>query len=677
MKRYRVWQANREVFLWPENWLYPELRDNQSPIFQQMMSSLLQGDITDDAAASAYLDYLSGLEEVAKLEPCGMYYQPGAADTDETCYVVARTAGANRKYYFRELTSGSWTPWSQVMIDCEDMPVTPVVWNGRLFLFWLKVVKQAQPAQAQVTSTSGDGTLADMPVSDLASFTAAAASNASQKSVTVQAVLCWAEFYNGKWQPTKTSDVNHPTTLGQFDTAGPGAFENYRTLIQIAPAELMSPQLMSMLYNTQFTLPDGALILDISVPGQSPDGGFVLYNTHSLPVRFEDIEVIGFRRGTFGGHPIEWPIFLPMSVAARPAGPGPVLPPGAAVYRGIRQRHVRDQLPARPGPPGDVCEQHPAVHLAAPVRPAAALAARRVGRPVPLRGPAAPVLRDHHGAPGPDPVVHRLRGPVGQSRRARLRAGDLPGRAGPAGHRGHAAGSPGRHRRGRRPGGRPALHLGGHEHQGRPGPAAGDHLPGPADLAHREPAVRPRRDQRTRRLTAMREVDGLGAFHNAGDIGLVYQLGTSQDGDGAILRLPYQEKFSYTFGNFFHPFVGDLIKQLNQTSVAGMLDPVFLESLHYAYTSADYTRAGRRDRVGRAGGPGHRRLDRRPVRELQLGAAVPHPGHDRGPPERQSALRRSAEMVPSRLRPDQHRHDRAAPGALLEVLRVPHRPGHR
>ena len=102
MKRYRVWQANREVFLWPENWLYPELRDNQSPIFQQMMSSLLQGDITDDAAASAYLDYLTSLEEVAKLEPCGMYYQPGAADTDETCYVVARTAGATAS-----TTSGS------------------------------------------------------------------------------------------------------------------------------------------------------------------------------------------------------------------------------------------------------------------------------------------------------------------------------------------------------------------------------------------------------------------------------------------------------------------------------------------------------------------------------------------------------------------------------------------
>ena len=104
MKRYRLWQANREVFLWPENWLFPELRDDQSPLFQQVMGSLLQGDITDDAAAGAYLDYLSGLEEVAKLEPCGLYYQPGDASVTETSYVVARTKGAHRKHFFREFT---------------------------------------------------------------------------------------------------------------------------------------------------------------------------------------------------------------------------------------------------------------------------------------------------------------------------------------------------------------------------------------------------------------------------------------------------------------------------------------------------------------------------------------------------------------------------------------------
>src|ERR1019366_259730 len=148
MKRYRVWQANREVFLWPENWLYPELRDDQSPLFQQMMASLLQSDITDDAAASAYLDYLSSLELVAKLEPCGLYYVPATGDSDEASYVVARTAGAHRKHYFRQLQYGNWTPWTEIKIDCEDMPVTPIVWNGRLMLFWLKVTKSVTPQSA-------------------------------------------------------------------------------------------------------------------------------------------------------------------------------------------------------------------------------------------------------------------------------------------------------------------------------------------------------------------------------------------------------------------------------------------------------------------------------------------------------------------------------------------------
>src|SRR5439155_27109002 len=38
MKRYRVWEANRKVFLWPENWLEPELRDDQSPFFKETLS---------------------------------------------------------------------------------------------------------------------------------------------------------------------------------------------------------------------------------------------------------------------------------------------------------------------------------------------------------------------------------------------------------------------------------------------------------------------------------------------------------------------------------------------------------------------------------------------------------------------------------------------------------------
>lgn len=291
MKRYRVWQANREVFLWPENWLYPELRDDQSPFFQQMMSNLLQSDITDDAAANAYLDYLTNLESVAKLEPCGFYYQPAADGVDETCYVVARTAGARRTYYFRELSGGSWSPWSEVKIECEDMPITPIVWNGRLFLFWLKITKTSQPADLSGSGNSNvqNNTVAALKMNDLQDFAQSGVEAQSQQT-QMHAVLCWSEFYNGKWQPTKTSDANRPATLGTFPTGGSFDFDRDRNLIRIVPAQYTGANPLIKMITSNVSLPQDALILVILSPNGLPTG-FVLYNTHSLPVLLEEILV--------------------------------------------------------------------------------------------------------------------------------------------------------------------------------------------------------------------------------------------------------------------------------------------------------------------------------------------------------------------------------------------------
>jgi peptidoglycan hydrolase-like protein with peptidoglycan-binding domain len=294
MKRYRVWQANREVFLWPENWLYPELRDDQSPIYQAAASALLQGDITDDAATSAYLDYLSSLEEIAKLEPCGIYYIPatnpdaGGSQSDEIAYVVARTAGAHRKYFFRQLTGGSWSPWEEVKIDCEDMPLTPIVWsvpdgsggfNPRLFLFWLKILKQQQAGQVSGTMPSGQA-ISAWKDADVNNYTSSAATSAGQIDVTM--VLCWSEFYNGKWQPTKTSDINDPLPFTSV-TMGDNSFEQNRSRLRI----LVQP------INSEFIGVPDSLILAVVPPnnGSGPDlpfgWGFILHNTHSLPVLYD------------------------------------------------------------------------------------------------------------------------------------------------------------------------------------------------------------------------------------------------------------------------------------------------------------------------------------------------------------------------------------------------------
>jgi hypothetical protein len=300
MKRYRVWQANREVFLWPENWLYPELRDDQSPMFKQTLSALLQSDITDDAAAAAYLDYLSALELIAKLEPCGIYYVPatdgssGDGASDEIAYVIARTAGAHRKHYFRQLQGGAWTPWEEVKIDCENMPLTPIVWNNRLLLFWLRITRRqsATPAVGQPSSgSSGSGPISGWQMGDVNNYTSTAAHSAAG-NVTVQAVLCWSEFYNGKWQDMKTSDVDDPAILEISATAFDRGLELDRNRIRI----VVQPYIEYV--------PSDALVLAILPPsdGSSPilpfGPGFVMHNTHSVPTN--SAHVVTDLGGIFG-----------------------------------------------------------------------------------------------------------------------------------------------------------------------------------------------------------------------------------------------------------------------------------------------------------------------------------------------------------------------------------------
>jgi len=262
MKRYRVWEANRKVYLYPENWLDPELRDDKSPFFKEFESELLQGDISEERAATALLNYLSKLEEVAKLEPCGIYYVPAADpahDTGGISHVVARTAGAHRKYYYRRYEYGYWTPWEQIKLDIEDNPVIPIIWNDRLLLFWLRVLKKG-PDSAQKLGGGPGKHLNELTTDDLP----------GDPAMTAQAVLCWSEYYNGKWQSTKTSDINHPIDLG---TQAPSAFDR------------------SALQFVAFEEDPGALRLCINSNGVFGPS-FVLYNTHSLPLAQDPLSAI-------------------------------------------------------------------------------------------------------------------------------------------------------------------------------------------------------------------------------------------------------------------------------------------------------------------------------------------------------------------------------------------------
>jgi hypothetical protein len=64
------------------------------------------------------------------------------------------------------------------------------------------------------------------------------------------------------------------------------------------------------------------------------------------------------------------------------------------------------------------------------------------------------------------------------------------------------------------------------------------------------------------------------AFHYAGDADRA--LAQAAIGDAS-------DQFNYTFQNFFHPFVPQLVNELNTTSIAGMLDPDFLAKLRWKF----------------------------------------------------------------------------------------------
>ena len=151
--RYRVWEAARKVFLWPENWLEPEWRDNKSPFFLELEDGLLQDDVTHESAERLYFDYLHSLNDVSRLEIVGMYNEGASEEQTAVLHVFGRGSDVPRRYYYRRWEDQSnWTPWEPVDLDINADHLIPVVYNGVLFLFWPEFTQSDNPNRTTVTT---------------------------------------------------------------------------------------------------------------------------------------------------------------------------------------------------------------------------------------------------------------------------------------------------------------------------------------------------------------------------------------------------------------------------------------------------------------------------------------------------------------------------------------------
>lgn len=201
MKRYRVWEANREIFLYPENWMEPELRLDKSDIFQQLESALTQGDVTSDLVESAFLDYLKGLDVRARLDIVATYLDQDLTDPGKsTLHVLARTYGVPHKYFYRTYADSNWSAWTAVQPDIEGNHMAIAVWRGKLNLFWLTFSKKQQ-ANAALSGLTFNQLGNNKNISDAA----------AQELLQVQ--LNWCEYFQGKWSDRVSTDMTKTETI--------------------------------------------------------------------------------------------------------------------------------------------------------------------------------------------------------------------------------------------------------------------------------------------------------------------------------------------------------------------------------------------------------------------------------------------------------------------------------
>ncbi|MCA1747004.1 MAG: hypothetical protein LC655_04855, partial [Bacteroidales bacterium] len=187
MKNYRVWEANRKVFLYPENWYDVTLADDKSFLLDEFISELQQNEFTSDTAEAALRSYLEKLDNIAFLEVMATWYDTASMNM----HVFARTKGGDPPdwYYRRFEKERYWTAWEKVELDITGDHLLAFERNNRLHLVW--PVFSEVPDENQGATLPDQSNLNEQPVDQ------------QRKQLKIQ--LAISEYSNNRWLPKKVS----------------------------------------------------------------------------------------------------------------------------------------------------------------------------------------------------------------------------------------------------------------------------------------------------------------------------------------------------------------------------------------------------------------------------------------------------------------------------------------
>ncbi len=139
----------------------------------------MQDEINDSSVTREYRNYLTDLSRVAHLEVVGLYRQ-WEVDAD-ILHVLARTRNLPRVHYYRRWVDRRyWTAWERVDVEIQGSHVVPVVWKGRLYVFW-------PTFQEKAVENTFDAQAYDRPLH------------------YYEVRLSWSEHASGRWCPVQSS----------------------------------------------------------------------------------------------------------------------------------------------------------------------------------------------------------------------------------------------------------------------------------------------------------------------------------------------------------------------------------------------------------------------------------------------------------------------------------------
>ncbi|KAF4633403.1 hypothetical protein G7Y89_g4722 [Cudoniella acicularis] len=206
---YRKWESNRKIFLYPENWIDPTLRDDKTELFKELEVSMAQKQLDGGTMLQLVKNYIYGVHDLGSLQ-IESYYQEELKGDEKRFHFFARTKSSPPRYYYRAMTyttskniTPQWSPWQVIQVDvpiyevdelgnaleCPGSYLIPFVWKKQLHLLIPQLV--LKPGESQASA--------------LAMGAAAAPTGKKPQGRYWELKLAWTIYRDGAWTPKTTS----------------------------------------------------------------------------------------------------------------------------------------------------------------------------------------------------------------------------------------------------------------------------------------------------------------------------------------------------------------------------------------------------------------------------------------------------------------------------------------